>query len=70
LQEVPVTELERARAILRLHQSGLHHIRSQGGFGRDVRIKAMSDVLAALSLVWDAQQRDMPLSRVTGDGGK
>jgi hypothetical protein len=54
-----MTELERARKLLRENQDALALERlDQDAYGDDHRVRYYEDcVLAALSWVWDAQQR-------------
>ena len=52
-----MTELEQARAHLRRCQDRFHHRRALG-VGDVVREEAEAAVLAALSWVWDAQERE------------
>ena len=61
-----MTELEQARAHLRRCQDRFHHRRALG-VGDVVREEAEAAVLAALSWVWDAQEREKHIRLISED---
>jgi hypothetical protein len=54
---MPMTELERARAHLAFCQDDLHYCRGNLPYSRGAYKAAERHFLAALSWVWDAQER-------------